>query len=42
MVPFLHAARWLTTEGGGYVNCPMRKSPMLRGKKWKETERKEN
>ena len=38
LVPFLYFARWLTTGGGGYLNAPYRKAPMLRGEKWKETE----
>ena len=42
LVPFLYFARWLTTGGGGYLNAPYRKSPMLRGEKWKETGNKED
>jgi len=38
LVPFLYLARWMTTGGGGFLNGPYRKSPMLRGEKWKETE----
>lgn len=37
-MPFLYLARWMTTGGGGFLNGPYRKSPMLRGEKWKETE----
>ncbi|MDE7271932.1 MAG: helix-turn-helix domain-containing protein [Lachnospiraceae bacterium] len=36
LVPFLYFARWLTTGGSGFLNAPYRKSPMLRGGKWKE------
>lgn len=42
LAPFLYLARWLTTDGSGFLNAPYRKSPMLRGEKWKETEKKEN
>lgn len=42
LVPFLYFARWLTTGGSGFLNATYRKSPMLRGEKWKETEKKEN
>lgn len=38
LVPFLYFARWLTTSGSGFLNAPYRKSPMLRGEKWKEKE----
>lgn len=38
LVPFLYFARWLTTGGDGFLNAPYRKSPMLRGEKWKEKE----
>lgn len=38
LVPFLCLARWLTTRGSGFLNAPCRKSPMLRGEKWKEME----
>lgn len=38
LVPFLYFARWLITGGSGFLNAPHRKSPMLRGKKWKEEE----
>lgn len=40
LAPFLFFARWLTTGGDGFLNAPYRKSPMLRGEKWKETEEK--
>lgn len=40
LVPFLYFARWLTTGGGGFLNAPHRRSPVLRGEKWKETEKK--
>ena len=36
LVPFLYFARWLTTGGSGFMNAPYRRSPMLRGEKWKE------
>lgn len=36
LVPFLYFARWLTTGESGFLNAPYRKSPMLRGEKWKE------
>lgn len=36
LVPFLYLARWLITDGGGYLNAPYRKSPVLRGEKWRE------
>ena len=39
--PFLYLARWLTTDGGGFLNAPYRRTPMLRGGKWKEAEKKE-
>ena len=42
LVPFLYFARWLTTGGSGFLNAPYRKSPMLRGEKWKEPEKKEH
>ncbi|MDE7220494.1 MAG: helix-turn-helix domain-containing protein [Oscillospiraceae bacterium] len=42
LVPFLYFARWLTTDGSGYLNAPYRRSPMLRGEKWKETEKTED
>ena len=42
LVPFLYFARWLTTGGSGYLNAPYRKSPMLRGEKWKGAEKKED
>lgn len=38
LVPFLYFARWLTTSGSGFLNAPYRRSPMLRGEKWKEKE----
>lgn len=38
LVPFLYFARWLTTDGSGFLNAPYRRSPMLRGEKWKEKE----
>ena len=38
LVPLLCFARWLTTGGSGFLNAPYRRSPMLRGEKWKETE----
>lgn len=40
LVPFLYLARWLTTDGSGFLNAPYRRTPMLRGEKWKETEEK--
>ena len=42
LAPFLYLARWLTTDGSGFLNAPYRRTPMLRGEKWKETEKKEN
>lgn len=39
LVPLLCIARWLTTDGGGFLNAPYRKSPMLRGEKWREIEK---
>jgi len=36
LVPFLYFARWLVTGGSGFLNATWRKSPALRGKKWKE------
>lgn len=36
LVPFLYFARWLTTGGSGFLNGTYRKSPVLRGGKWKE------
>lgn len=41
LVPFLYLARWLTTDGGGFLNAPYRRTPVLRGGKGKETEKKE-
>lgn len=38
LVPFLYLARWLATDGGGFLNAPYRRTPVLRGVKWKETE----
>lgn len=40
LVPFLYLARWMTTDGSGFLNAPYRRTPMLRGEKWKETEEK--
>ncbi len=42
LAPFLYLARWLITGGSGFLNAPYRRIPMLRGEKWKETEKKEN
>lgn len=36
LVPLLYFARWFITGGGGFLNAPYRKSPMLRGKKREE------
>ena len=41
LAPFLYLARWLTTDGGGFLNAPYRRIPVLRGEKWKEREEKE-
>lgn len=38
LAPFLYLARWLTTDGGGFLNAPYRRAPVLRGEKRKETE----
>lgn len=41
LVPFLYLARWLATDGSGFLNAPYRRTPVLRGEKWKETEKEE-
>lgn len=38
LVPFLYLARWMTTDGSGFLNAPYRRAAMLRGEKWKEAE----
>lgn len=38
LVPLLYFARWALTSGGGAFNAIDRKSPILRGEKWKEKE----
>lgn len=38
---FLYLARWLATDGSGFLSAPYRRTPVLRGEKWKETEKEE-
>lgn len=42
LVPLLYLARWMVTGGSGYLNAPYRRTPILRGEKWKETWKREN
>ena len=37
LAPFLYLARWLITDGSGFLNAPYRRTPVLRGEKWKES-----